>query len=144
MVAYYLDLIVKVFGANYVSDDNNNFIENGVLRNFKTAKIIKEQKYLWLTLCFCLQIYNMSGVNLTRSDSNLSAGSVQSFCSDDLETELSTYTEAPRDIFGEVDGLGKVLIAKYGEELPKDTKYKATKDSKIAVKFRYDIGLMEP
>ena len=44
---------------------------------------------------------------ITRSDSNISGASIESFNSDDLE-ESSTYSEAPEDIFGEAAGLGKV------------------------------------
>lgn len=73
---------------------------------------------------------------ISRSDSNISGGSIESFNSDDLE-DSSTYSEAPRDIFGEAAGLGKVRVAKAGDSLPKETKYFSRKGASIAVKFRY-------
>ena len=88
-------------------------------------------------VCF-LQIYKMSQENITRSDSIISGGSIESFNSDDLE-DTSTYSEAPRDIFEEVEGLGTVRVAKAGDSLPKDTKYLSRKGCLIAVKFRYQV-----
>ena len=52
------------------------------------------------------------------------------------------HSEAPDDIYGEVDG-EKVLIASRGEKLPKETKYKTTRHSTVAAKFRYIIFIQK-
>ena len=78
---------------------------------------------------------------LTRTDSAVSGGSIESFNSEDLEEDASTYSVAPHDIFGEAAGLGKVIVAKTGDLLPKDTKYMSRKGGTVGVKFRCEIWL---
>ena len=74
----------------------------------------------------------MSTENLSRTLSNIS---VMSFNSEDLEE--SQYSEAPWDIFNDaVEGLGRVRIARTGDSLPRDTKYKFKKGSSVAASFR--------
>ena len=77
----------------------------------------------------------MTDQGITRSESLISTSSVNSFNSDDL-ADVITYSEAPWDIFGKADGIGRVLVAKKGDSLPADTKYKTTKGSNVAVRFR--------
>ena len=73
------------------------------------------------------------------SDLNISNESVDSFDSDDFVDHAQTlYSKAPKDIFGDI-GNEKVLIASSGDKLPKDTKYKSTRRSTVAVKFRYTV-----
>ena len=74
---------------------------------------------------------------MNKSASVQSVDSTLSFQSDDL-TEDKIYEVAPWDIFGDAAGVGRVKVAKVGDNLPLTTGYKVKKDgsAQVGVKFR--------
>ena len=77
-------------------------------------------------------------LSLVRQNSAVSTGSLESFASDndDARIEKTIYPEAPWDIYGESEFVGKVKVAQTGDKLPLATKYVAKKGGSIGVKFR--------
>jgi hypothetical protein len=66
--------------------------------------------------------------------------SVASFTSDQLDAEEKEeleeeYDDAPWDVLGEHASVGTIVVAKKGEKLPLETKYKRRKITDVAVKF---------
>jgi len=74
---------------------------------------------------------------MNKSSSVKSDDSTLSFQSDDL-TDDKIYEVAPWDIFGDAEGVGRVKVAKVGDNLPLTTGYKVKKDgsAQVGVKFR--------
>ena len=76
-------------------------------------------------------------LSLVRQNSAISTGSLESFASDDdAQIEETIYPEAPWDIYGDSEFVGKVKVAQTGDKLPLETKYVAKKGGSIGVKFR--------
>ena len=71
---------------------------------------------------------------LVKSFSTSSMDSTSSITSEEMN-DPPIYMHAPWDVFGEAEEVGKVKIAKKGDQLPLE-KWKKKKDGHIAVKFR--------
>ena len=63
------------------------------------------------------------------------ASSQEEYDSDDL-SEPTEFDHAPYDVFGEEINLGKVIVVKAGEALPKVTKYISKQGCDVAVRFK--------
>ena len=77
---------------------------------------------------------------LSRSSSAGSNVSAISFASEDLDVSKE-YDHAPWDIYGEVEGLGRIRLVNKGADLPMLTGYKTKKDAtaEVGVQFRYIV-----
>ena len=78
----------------------------------------------------------MSDNNISRTLSTVSTDSTASLNSEDFEETPADYNEAPWDIYGDAEGVGRVLVARKGDSLPCNTKYKVRKGSSVAASFR--------
>ena len=85
-------------------------------------------------ILFHFQILNSSLYSMEKS---LSVASFTSDQLDDEENEDSEfeYNAAPWDVLGGHESVGTIVVAKKGEKLPLETKYKRRKLTDVAVKF---------
>ena len=76
---------------------------------------------------------------LSKSTSERSTRSTESFDSLDINFEEETYNSAPHDIFyDDPESGGRLLVLRKGDPLPVDsTKYKKKSDWSYALKFRF-------